>query len=1295
MRATTIVLALLLETGLAPVGATDVAIADLDGDGTLDAAVGTPDGVLRLHRGDPGSLFPAAGRAAAPFGPAGSPAHVPIPVDRLLAGDFDADGRTDLRAAARGHAEMFLLRVDRAGNLAGPERVALPGALTAIGIGELDRVDGLADLAVAVVAGDGAELLLYRGAAGALRSAPESAPLPTHVDAIVLGRLDGDSYADVAVLAGSEIRMLSGRSPRAPKPTRTWIPLAPDGAARDMLQLPSSTLRARRVAAARLDRDAVDDLVTVTEDGELAVELSGRATTFVVTGTADGGAGSLRDAIASANASAGADVIEFAIPGAGPHTITPAIPLPVIAEAVVIDATTQPGYAGTPLVVLDGSGAGFAGLNVTGGSSVIRGLAIGNLSTGIVLSGAGGNFVEACHIGIDPSGTTSMPNTTGVIVSASGDNVVGGTADAAANVISGNSHSGVSVGSAARVEGNRIGTDVTGTVAVPNDHGVLVLAGGATVGGSTPGSGNLIAGNAGSGVQIQGADDVVVQGNAVGVDATGTTPLGNGEGIGVVSSDRATIGGTAPGTGNQVSGNTTSPSSGIGIHVSDSADTLIRGNRIGTSATGNLPLGNNTGIAVDGASTFTEVGGGLPGSVNVIGGNHVVGVSVSGAHDTRIAGNLIGTTLDGLSALGNGLWGVRVRGVSTGTRIGGITPDDRNVVAGSGEFAIAVEGDSGPPTGTVIEGNFIGTDVTGLASPGAAGSGILLADAPDVRIGGSDPFARNVIVGHTGCGIVLFGPSSGETVVQNNLVGLAADGLTEIPNLTGVCFNAASGYSIGAAGSGNVISGSNSAGVYVSQDSGGNFVVGNLIGLDASGVLARPNLVGVEVNGPSTTVAQNTISGNTGSGIWLGGQTADSALVANNTLGETLSGAPAGNLVGIYSFRANNALIANNQVRYNLDGGIVVREAISNQLTANLIADNGGLGIDLDDDGVSPNDPGDVDGGANFLQNFPVLTTVTYCGVQLDTSGTLDSAPSSTYDIELFLSRGCDPSGQGEGDGLYDDVPSLATDAGGSAGFSLSTFRILPAGLPLFASATATGFDGNTSEFSACVPLTDDRPGEVAGVAWPGKTEMTWTPLPGVTGYRVYRGDRATLPALATPESDSSLIWTGGASTTGPSLSDMPAAGGFHWFLVRATGSCGEGSPGSGRPAWRLHDSAGTISSCSHDLCTVGPVLAPDCSPCARQICAADPYCCDTEWDLQCVAEVQTICGSLTCAANAGACAHPQCTPGVALTAGCDSPPLPSSCVAAVCALDGYCCSTEWDEVCVHEVPLICDGNCD
>lgn len=263
---------------------------------------------------------------------------------------------------------------------------------------------------------------------------------------------------------------------------------------------------------------------------------------FTVSTTADSGAGSLRQAILDANATAGADSISFSI-GSGAQTIAPASALPTITEAVTIDATTQPGWTSAPIIELrgDSAGAGVSGFTITSASSTIRGFVINRFTAdGVTISGAGatGNVLAGNYIGTNATGTAAQGNTgSGVRIGggASG-NTVGGTIAGAGNVIDGSTHSGVAIydSDGNTVAGNTIGLNTGGTAALPNLYGVLISNGSNnTVGGTTPGARNVISGNTNEGVIIAepAATGNAVQGNYIGTDPTGTAALGNNRGV--------------------------------------------------------------------------------------------------------------------------------------------------------------------------------------------------------------------------------------------------------------------------------------------------------------------------------------------------------------------------------------------------------------------------------------------------------------------------------------------------------------------------------------------------------------------------------------------------------------------------------------------------------------------------------------------------------------------------------------------------------------------------------------------
>jgi len=339
------------------------------------------------------------------------------------------------------------------------------------------------------------------------------------------------------------------------------------------------------------------------------------ADTFTVTNTADSGAGSLRQAINDANAHAGADTVEFDIPGAGVHTIEVPTALPTITSPVVIDGATQPGYAGAPLIELHGANSNA--IWITAGSSTLRGLVFNSFGQAIGLQSGGGNVIEGCYIGPDATGTQApFPSQPGIRILNSDNNVIGGASPASGNLFAGGATAiAVEVSDGTVIQGNLIGTDVTGTLPLPNGTGIsLSQADNTTIGGSAAGARNVIAANLGSGIGISYGTGCVIRGNYIGTDITGTKALGNGMGINDSGGANVAIGGTGPGDGNLVSGN-----KGIGIYVYNFAsDTTILGNRVGTDVTGTLPLGNITGIATSNDSAGFRIGGTGPGEANVI-----------------------------------------------------------------------------------------------------------------------------------------------------------------------------------------------------------------------------------------------------------------------------------------------------------------------------------------------------------------------------------------------------------------------------------------------------------------------------------------------------------------------------------------------------------------------------------------------------------------------------------------------------------------------------------------------------
>src|SRR5262245_6606422 len=341
---------------------------------------------------------------------------------------------------------------------------------------------------------------------------------------------------------------------------------------------------------------------------------------------------SLREAIESVNA--GANTSDVA--AVGPYgsndaitfaglagTITLTGNLPNLTKSVSILGNTGAGFAGAPVVTVDGNNAVTAVFAIFGPAVTVRSLAVvRSRFDGILVAFASsaGAVIAGNHIGVNAAGTAAAPNgDAGVRVTEGATNVtVGGTAAADRNVISGNLGSGVVIdGSGGTtnvlVRGNYIGTDAAGTAPIGNFIAVWVTgSSGNTVGGAAAGTRNIISGND-RGVWIDGpaASNNVVAGNYIGTDASGTADLGNtGFGVAITGGSGNTVGGTYAGAGNVISGNDQFGdffhSGGFGVFITIASNTVVAGNFIGTDATGTTDLGNTiAGVVISRSSGNT------------------------------------------------------------------------------------------------------------------------------------------------------------------------------------------------------------------------------------------------------------------------------------------------------------------------------------------------------------------------------------------------------------------------------------------------------------------------------------------------------------------------------------------------------------------------------------------------------------------------------------------------------------------------------------------------------------------
>jgi uncharacterized repeat protein (TIGR01451 family) len=389
---------------------------------------------------------------------------------------------------------------------------------------------------------------------------------------------------------------------------------------------------------------------------------------------------------------------------------------------------------------------------------------------------------------------------------------------------------------------------------------------------------------------------------------------------------------------------------------------VIESDYLGLVGAGPSVGGNQDGIWIDGSS-YNTIGGGAAALANVISGNLesgvLIGVGLGAATDNEIVGNDIGTTPSGLSALGNGQNGISIEG-ATGTLIGYPGPGFGNVISGNLGPGIVL---SASATGTFIENNLIGVGADGQTLVGNASDGIQLDDAPGNQIGGTQLGAGNVIGGNKGNGISTSGDSTG-TVVEGNFIGTDPTGSLRLSN-------------------------------------------------DENGIdlASSTNTIGGTVVGASNLIDYNG-SGQAGSGV-------------------------------------------------ELDGDVVQDEILSNSIYGDA-----GLGINLGD-GPTPNhQPGTP--GPNDYQNYPDLSLAQSDGTSTTVNGSLYSTPNTQFLLQIFASPSPSSSDFGEGKVLIGSQ-LVTTDNNGDASFVLNFSVGVAVGQ--YISATATSPTGDTSEFSQDVQV--------------------------------------------------------------------------------------------------------------------------------------------------------------------------------------------------------------------------------
>jgi formylglycine-generating enzyme required for sulfatase activity len=624
-----------------------------------------------------------------------------------------------------------------------------------------------------------------------------------------------------------------------------------------------------------------------------------------VTTTADSGVGTLRAALDYANVHPRTHVvfnISTTDPGYnatdGTFTIRPTSQLPdVTADHASIDATTQTVFAGNtnpvgPEVVLNGALAGAAsGIQFGGTSCLLRGLVINGFSYyGVFVGdGPGQHRIEGCYVGTDPTGTKAVSNATagtylvGIAICGGSGTVVGGTSPGAGNLISGNGTGtafcdGVALAGTStndnRIEGNLIGTDRTGTVALGNSRAGVVFyqcGAGNVVGGNSAASRNVISGNLQNGVIASEVTSPgnIVSGNYIGTDYSGDAILGNlGAGVLLLSTQGVTVGGTASGTGNLIASN-----AGSGICVESGLGNTLRGNSIVGNGQLGIDLGGD-GVTPNDADDTDSGANDMVNtpevrSVTLESGNtRIAGTIDSGAPEpitvevfanaaTDPSGYGEGETFLGSAAASGGTWSLTVSGALSSAVILTATATDGN--GNTSEFSQAMS--QLPPSVAFHVASSSTSESTGTADiPVVLSAATMLTVTVHYATGGGTAVAGSDYTATSGT--LTFAP--GETTKAVS-VPLTPDTLDENDETLDVTLSSPANATLGASTvhTLTIIDDDAPPTVTLSRDNASIAEAGGIVTLTAtlSALSGLPVTVDLAFSGTATLTADYTCSG--------------------------------------------------------------------------------------------------------------------------------------------------------------------------------------------------------------------------------------------------------------------------------------------------------------------------------------------------------------------------------------------------------------------------------------------------
>ena len=596
---------------------------------------------------------------------------------------------------------------------------------------------------------------------------------------------------------------------------------------------------------------------------------------------------------------------------------------------------------------------------------------------------------------------------------------------------------------------------------------------------------------------------------------------------------------------------------GDGILLDGTGSTLIYNNYIGVAADGSAAGNDGAGVTMTNGASSNTIGLGS-GTTNVISNNGEYGIFIGaagGESNNRIKGNLIGVDPSGTTDMGNNFVGI-LANRATNTTIGGSLASERNVISGNALQGIRIFGGD-----ATIEGNYIGINEAGDAAIANDQDGIELESGASVAV------TDNVVSGNTERGIELV-DSGTQADIKGNSIGTNAATDTAIPNGTGgISIGLNTGSStIGGTSSGAtnvIVSGTGAQGLFLDD---GNTVQGNYFNTNSNGDELGVG-GGIRLFGDNNTIGGATAGAGNIMAVGISGE-GDSNVIRGNYIGTNPNGDNLGGGTGtgidIFSSGSNNVIGGVNAGEANVIAfqatGVAFAEAFSNfpkgnSTRGNTIRDNT-IGIDVGDDGVTPNDAGDSDDGPNRLQNFPEIpnadydsganeVTVTY---RVPSDPSLSGSGASVYPLTIDFYQ-ADADGNGEAYLGTDTYSATDYNNGPDKSITFTPGASVTAADDIV--ATATDANGNTSEFTeASQPLPVELAGLEAQRSGSDAVTVRWQTLSETNnaGFEVQRRvgstpDAASESNVETPQWDVSTTgeeWQTIATVEGAGTTDQP-----------------------------------------------------------------------------------------------------------------------------------------------------------